>query len=145
MKTFQHEWIFHEFEDQAGFFTKRMFGGLAAYLHGRQMMVLVEPTRSGRWKWHGVLVCTDFAHQPAIIEEFPELAPHQVLKKWLYIDSRTEGFESTMEGVAKAMARNDERFGIHPRVRSNSRDGEGTARPATGRSVLARREGRRHT
>ena len=117
MKTFQHEWIFHEFEDQPSFFTRRMFGGLAAYLFGRQMMLLVEPTKSGRWHWHGVLICTDFAQQPAIIEEFPRLAPHEILKKWLYIESRSEDFEPTMEGVAKAMARNDLRFGINPAVR----------------------------
>ena len=116
MKTFQHEWIFQKFEDQPSFFTKRMFGGLAAYLFGRQMMLLVEPTKSGRWTWHGVLICTDFEHHAAIIEEFPQFAPHEFLKKWLYIDSRSEDFEPTMERVAKAIARNDERFGIHPEV-----------------------------
>lgn len=89
-----------------------MFGGLAVYLFGRMSMILVEPTKTGRWKWHGVLICTEHAHQPAIIAEFPGLAPHDILKKWLYIDSRHEDFESTMERVAKAIARNDSRFGI---------------------------------
>jgi hypothetical protein len=127
-KTFDNEWIFRAFEDHPSFFTKRMFGGLAVYLFGRQMMVLVEPTRTGRWKWHGVLICTEHAHQPAIIEEFPQLAPHDILKKWLYIDSRHEGFEPTMERVAEAIKRDDQRFGIHPhpkkekgKVRSGSR------------------------
>ena len=117
MKTFDHEWICQVFEDDSSFFTRRMFGGLAVYLFGRQMMVLVEPTRTGRWKWHGVLICTDHAHHPSIIEEFPSLAPHDVLKKWLYIDSRRDDFEPTMERVADAMARDDQRFGIHPRPR----------------------------
>jgi hypothetical protein len=45
-----------------------------------------------------------------------------VLKKWLYIDSRDLHFESTMEGVAKAIARNDPRFGIQPRVRRTTND-----------------------
>ena len=89
MKTFDNEWIVHAFEDDPSFFTKRMFGGLAVYLFGRQMMVLVEPTKTGRWQWHGVLICTDHAHHRAIIAEFPQFAPHDVLKKWLYIDSRT--------------------------------------------------------
>jgi len=114
VRTFDNEWIFQVFEDQPSFFTKRMFGGLAAYLFGRMMMVLVEPTRTGRWKWHGVLICTEHAQQPAIIEEFPGLAPHDILKKWLYIDSRHEQFEPTMERVADAMARDDQRFGICP-------------------------------
>ena len=116
-KTFDNAWILERFEDHPSYFTKRMFGGLAVYLFGRQMMLLVEPTKTGRWKWHGVLVCTDHEHQRAIIEEFSELAPHDVLRKWLFLDSRHEDFEPTMERVAEAIARDDQRFGIHPRPR----------------------------
>src|SRR4030095_8712906 len=112
MKTFDNEWIVQAFEDHPSFFTKRMFGGLAAYLFGRQMLVLVEPTKTGRWKWHGVLICTEHTHQHAIIAEFPQLEPHAILKKWLYIDSRHEDFDLTMKRVAEAIARDDPRFGI---------------------------------
>jgi len=66
MKTFDHEWILEAFAGRSTFFTKRMFGGLAAYLHGRLMLVLVEPTKTGRWKWHGVLVGTDHNHHASI-------------------------------------------------------------------------------
>ena len=114
MKAFDNEWILQAFENHASFFTKRMFGGLAAYLFGRQMLVLVEPTKSGRWKWHGVLICTEHAHHSAIVRDFPQLAPHDILRKWLYIDSRHEQFDLTMERVAKAIARDDMRFGIYP-------------------------------
>ena len=117
MRTFDNEWIFQAFEDYPSFLTKRMFGGLAAYLFGRQMLVLVEPTKTGRWKWHGVLICTGHAHQPSITKEFPHLAPHEILKKWLYIDSRHEDFELTMGRVASAIARDDPRFGIHAHPR----------------------------
>lgn len=117
MRTFDNEWIHGPFEHRSSFFTKRMFGGLAVYLHGRQMLVLVEPTRTGRWTWHGVLVCTDHVHQPSLISEFPGLATHAVLKKWLYIDTHHEQFEATMERVAAAIARNDTRLGVEPRVR----------------------------
>lgn len=117
MKTFDNEWIVQAFDDHPSFFTKGMFGGLAVYLFGRQMMLLVEPTKNGRWTWHGVLVCTEHAHHPALIEEFPQLAPHATLKKWLYIDSRHDDFEPTMERVAAAIARDDQRIGIHPRPR----------------------------
>jgi hypothetical protein len=120
MRTFDNEWIFEVFEDHRSFSTKRMFGGLAVYLFGRMMMVLVEPARTGRWKWHGVLICTEHVQQPAIIEEFPALAPHNVLRKWLYIDSRHEDFELTMERIAKAIARGDQRFGIRPHARKES-------------------------
>ena len=112
MKTFEHEWIFEAFAEHPTFFTKRMFGGLAAYLFERQMLLLVEPTKSGRWKWHGVLVCTGHEHHASIQAEFSALMPHQVLQKWLFIDSTHEDFESTMEAVAKKIAMNDQRFGI---------------------------------
>jgi hypothetical protein len=114
-KSFEHEWIFAAFQGHISFSTKRMFGGLAAYLFDRLMLVLVEPTKSGRWQWHGVLICTHYAHHPAIIAEYPQLAPHDILKKWLYLDSRHEDFEPTLERLAAAMARNDPRFGIAAR------------------------------
>src|SRR5215469_9625130 len=128
MRTFDNEWIFQSFEGHASFLTRRMFGGLAVYLFGRQMMLLVEPTKTGRWKWHGVLICTEHAHQAAIIEEFPQLAPHNVLKKWLYLDSRDQDFEQTMERVTKAIARDDARFGIHPQPRKQGRRSESRLR-----------------
>jgi hypothetical protein len=118
--AFDNEWIFQVLEDHPSYFTKRMFGGLAAYVFGRMMMVLVQPTKTGRWKWHGVLICTEHVQQHAIMEEFPALAPHDILKKWLYIDSRHEHFEPTMERVAKAIARDDRRFGIHPHPKKES-------------------------
>jgi hypothetical protein len=115
MKTFEHEWIFEPFVKHRSFFTKRMFGGLAAYLFERQMLLLVEPTKSGRWHWHGVLVCTDYESHASIQSEFPALMPHSVLRKWLFVDSTHEEFQSTMEAVAKRIARNDSRFGIVPK------------------------------
>ena len=112
MKKFEHEWIFEPFAEHRTFFTKSMFGGLAAYLFERQMLLLVEPTKSGRWNWHGVLVCTDRKHHASIQAEFPALRPHEALKKWLFIDSTHEDFESTMAAVAKRVASNDQRFGV---------------------------------
>ena len=114
MKTFQNEWIFDPLAQHPTFFTQRMFGGLAAYLFARQMLVLVEPTKSGRWKWHGVLVCTGHEHHASLRAEFPALTPHAVLGKWLFIDSTHAEFESTMEAVVQHLVANDPRFGILP-------------------------------
>src|ERR1700722_6537159 len=110
MKTFQNEWILEAFAEHPPFFTKGMFGGLAAYLFERQMLLLVEPTKSGRWNWHGVLVCTELRHHASIQAEFPALTPQQTLRKWLFIDSAHEDFEFTMQAVAQHVARNDQRF-----------------------------------
>jgi len=128
MKTFDHEWIFDAFAGDPSFFTKRMFGGLAAYVHERQVLVLVEPTKSGRWKWHGVLVCTSYEDQPSIRADFPALTPHGILRKWLWVDSRHDAFEETMEGVAKRMAGNDPRFGIVPRTTASGKTTSGRTR-----------------
>jgi hypothetical protein len=117
MKTFDNEWILEAFAGRSTFFTKRMFGGLAAYVHERLMLVLVEPTKTGRWKWHGVLIGTDHEHHASIRADFPALAPHGFLRKWLYIDSSDRTFEPTMEAVARRMARNDPRFGVVSRAR----------------------------
>jgi hypothetical protein len=113
MKTFKHEWIFEHFVEHATFFSKSIFGGLAVYFFQRQMMILVEPTKSGRWKWNGVLVCTDHKHHKSIQDEFPALKRHGFLRKWLFIDSAHEDFESTMQEIANRVAKNDPRFGIH--------------------------------
>jgi hypothetical protein len=115
MKKFKHEWILDPFADHPTFFTKGMFGGLAVYLFERQMLVLVEPTKSGRWNWHGVLVCTGYEHHASIQREFPALTPHDLLRKWLFIDSSQGEFESTMDAVATLIANNDPRFGILPK------------------------------
>jgi hypothetical protein len=118
---FDNEWILDAFAGRPTFFTRRMFGGLAAYVHDRQMLVLVQPTKTGRWKWHGVLVCTDHAHHASIQDEFPALRPHRVLRKWLYIDSTHADFEQTMAEVATRIGRNDPRFGILPRAATRQR------------------------
>jgi len=93
-----------------------MFGGLAAYVFDRLMLILVEPTKTGRWQWHGVLVGTSQEHHASLRGEFPALAPHGLLRKWLFIDSTHPAFESTMEAVAACVARNDPRFGVPPRT-----------------------------
>jgi hypothetical protein len=62
-----------------------------------------------------VLVCTDHEHHASIRSEFPALQPHSALRKWLFIDSSHDDFESTMEGVARRVGRDDPRFGVVPR------------------------------
>jgi hypothetical protein len=116
MRTFDHEWILEAFDNHPTFLAQRMFGGLAVYLFERQMLLLVEPTKTGRWKWHGVLICTDHDRQASIRAEFPALAPHAVLRKWLFLDSSHDAFDATMKGVVQHLALNDPRFGIVPKA-----------------------------
>ena len=117
MKSFENEWVLESFDSFPTFRKKRMFGGLAVYLFEKMMMIIVEPTQSGRWDWHGILLCTEFENQKAIIEQFPGLAPHEILKKWLFISTDQTEFESTMIEIAELIRRNDPRFGIIPKQR----------------------------
>lgn len=114
MKKFRNEWLLEPISEHPTFYTRGMFGGLATYLFERQMLLLVEPTKSGRWTWHGVLICTAFQHHASLQSEFPALQPHAFLRKWLYIDSAHEDFEATMDAVVNRVAANDPRFGIVP-------------------------------
>jgi len=41
-KAFGLIWAFEPIQDDPSFFSKRMFGGLATYLHGKMIMVLME-------------------------------------------------------------------------------------------------------
>ena len=115
MKTFEHEWVFEDFDQFPSFRTKGMFGGLAVFVFEKQVMVIVEPTKSGRWDWHGILICTDYVHHESLMNEFSGLAPHEILKKWLYIDSADDSFEETMVGLSKRIMQNDPRIGILPK------------------------------
>ncbi|MFT4571300.1 MAG: hypothetical protein ACI8TX_002051 [Hyphomicrobiaceae bacterium] len=122
MKRFEHEWILEAFDGHPTFFTRGMFGGLAVCLFERQMLLLVEPTKSGRWGWHGALICTEYENHASLQKEFPALAPHEVLNKWLFVESTHEDFESTMERAALAIASNDPRFGVYSKRKKATGD-----------------------
>src|SRR5260370_8417263 len=100
MKTFKHEWILDPFVDHRTFFTKRMFGGLAADLFERQRLLLVEPTKSGRWNWHGALVCTNYEHHASIQADFPAFRPHPVLLNCLSTTPPHYNLEPTTDACA---------------------------------------------
>jgi hypothetical protein len=51
------------------------------------------------------LLCTGYQHHASIQSEFPALMPHEVLRKWLFIDSTHEDFESTMEAGGEACSK----------------------------------------
>ena len=120
MKSFEHEWILEGFDEHPSFRTKKMFGGLAVYLFERQMLLLVEPTKSGRWDWHGLLICTEFEHQESLLKEFPRAQPHDFLKKWLWLPSSLEEFEDYAQRISQRILENDIRFGIFPKAKKKS-------------------------
>ncbi|MBA4372742.1 MAG: hypothetical protein C0402_07735 [Thermodesulfovibrio sp.] len=108
-------WILEPLLDQPDYLERPMFGCLAAYLHGRLVLVLA----SGEEPWNGILIPTEREFHPAIQGEFSAAAEHPVLKKWLYLSESLEDFESVAADIVEAVLRNDPRFGVEPGARSS--------------------------
>lgn len=93
---------------------RAMFGCDALYLHGKLMLVLA-PGKEEPWK--GILVPTFREYHDSLIAEFPELEPHEVLGKWLYLSEAAEQFDDTAERLARVILRNDPRIGVEPELK----------------------------
>ncbi len=124
-KKFSLSWAFEAFQDDPSFISKKMFGGLSAYVHGRIVMVLCESPGDRLWRgktysfdiWNGILIPTEREFHSALIKEFPSLINHPVLSKWLYLPMTTSDFEEVAEKVAHLITKDDERFGVVPKPR----------------------------
>src|SRR5471030_3100796 len=88
-----HAWLWEPLEGDATFVLGAMFGTKVAYLDGR--MVLCFSAREEPWR--GILVATERAHHAGLTAEFPALAPHPVLPKWLYLPESADDFERVAE------------------------------------------------
>ena len=113
-KKSPYYWIADPLLEEPSLVEKAMFGCDALYLHGRLMLALT-PGREEPWK--GVLVATFREFHPALIAEFPELEPHAVLGKWLYLSEAAEEFDETAEGIVACVLRNDPRIGVEPELK----------------------------
>lgn len=90
-----------------------MFGAKAAYLDGKLMLCFIARNEP----WRGVLVCTDRPRHPALRGEFPELVPHRVLPKWLYLPETSDAFERLAMRLVTLARQRDPRLGIAPAAR----------------------------
>ncbi len=123
-KSFTFTWAFEPFDQDSSFFEKRMFGGLAAYVRGQIVMVLVESSgeRSYRGKsfqfdiWYGILLPTDRVYHEALMKEFPALIQHPVLGKWLYLPAAHDDFEMIANSLGNLVASYDHRLGVQPKL-----------------------------
>jgi hypothetical protein len=109
-----HAWLWEPLEADPTFVLRPMFGTRAVYLDGRLMLCF-----SARQEpWRGVLVATERVHHAALQADIPDLAPHPVLPKWLYLPESAQGFERTAELLVRLVRRRDPRIGIVPAPRS---------------------------
>lgn len=107
------------------FVLRSMFGAKAAYLRGKIFLCFC----TGSEPWRGVLVCTDRERQAALVAEFPELTPHTVLPKWLYLPESADTFERTATLLVALARRGDPRLGVLPSPRKKRRGRKRALRP----------------
>jgi hypothetical protein len=127
-----YAWLWESLEREPTFVLRAMFGAKAAYLDGKLMLCFCASEEP----WRGVLVCTDRARHAALLAEFPELTPHAILPKWLYLAETTDSFERTGERLVALARKRDSRLGVMPQPKQKApRDGRksshrsGRARP----------------
>jgi hypothetical protein len=106
-------WIFEAFEADPSYFRKPMFGCEAAYLNGLMCLVAADRAKP----WNGLLICTSQQHHASLIEQIPELQPHPVLGKWLYVSQHDAAFEAVAEHLTKLVLGGDQRIGVAPKPR----------------------------
>ncbi|MCB9073193.1 MAG: hypothetical protein H6623_06195 [Bdellovibrionaceae bacterium] len=128
-KSFSLQWVFEPFEREITFFTRPMFGGLAVYVHGRMVMVLMESPGDKSYRdqvfpfdiWNGVLLPTDRPYHASLKNEYASLVEHPVLGKWLYLPMLASTFEVDIEKIAKQIRHNDERYGVVPSMKKRQK------------------------
>ena len=104
-------WLFEPLEDDAGFVRKKLFSFDAAYLDGQLYVAVAD----GEEPWNGLLVCTSREHHASVTADFPQLAPHTVLGKWLYLAQTHSDFESVATDIVRLAQRRDPRLGVESR------------------------------
>ena len=125
-------WLAEPLQDDPSYLDKAMFGGRAVHYGGRFVLYL-------SWKeepWRGVLVPTEREHQPSLIAEFPALAPHPILPKWLYLPEASPTFEADAARLVALIRRLDPRLGVVP--------GASAKKPAKTRRPAAATPKRKH-
>lgn len=108
-----HAWLWEPLESDPTFVLRSMFGAKAVYLSGRLMLCFCAREEP----WRGALVCTDQARHVALTAEFPELIPHPILPKWLYLPESANSFESAAARLVALARQRDPRLGVVPKPR----------------------------
>ncbi len=112
-----HAWLWEPLESDPTFLLGAMFGSKVVYLDGK--LVLCFSAREEPWR--GVLVCTEREHQASLRAEFPALAPHEILPKWLYLPESADAFESAAERLVRLAKERDPRIGVAPKTGRSKR------------------------
>jgi hypothetical protein len=107
------QWLWEPLEQEPSFVLRTMFGTKAVYLHGKLMLCFC----AGDEPWRGVLISTDRSHHDSLRKDFPEIAGHPVLSKWLYLPESANTFERAAVRVVALVRQRDPRIGVLPKPR----------------------------
>ena len=110
-----YQWLWEPLETDPGFVLRAMFGAKAVYLDGKLMLCFCASAEP----WRGLLVCTDHARHAALRADLPELAPHAVLPKWLYLSESADTFERAGQRLVALARRRDPRIGVVPQPKKS--------------------------
>ncbi len=105
------DWIFEPLEELPGYSRRKIFGCEAAYLKGRMCLVIA----AGEEPWNGLMVATCREFHASLQAEWPRLASHPVLGKWLYLSQDDPAFESVALKIVRCVRQGDARIGVDPR------------------------------
>ena len=105
-----HQWLWEPLEADPTFVVRTMFGAKAVYLDGKLMLCFC----AGKEPWRGMLICTDRSRHTSLQVDFPELTPHAILPKWLYLPETADTFEGTAARLVALARRRDPRLGVTP-------------------------------
>jgi hypothetical protein len=111
------QWIFEPLETNPEFLQKKMFGCQAGYLNDKLVLVIAD----GDAPWNGLLIPTEREFHPSLKKEFPDLNPHPVLGKWLYLPQTATDFEEIALRVVESVKAGDSRFGVDPKPKKPKR------------------------
>jgi hypothetical protein len=107
------QWLWEPLESDPTFLLRSMFGAKAVYLSGKLVLCLCHREEP----WRGLLVCTERTSHASLLAEFPALAPHPILPKWLYLSTSSHVFDRVATRLVQCAGQRDPRLGIIPPAR----------------------------
>ena len=112
------EWLIEPLRSRPEFSVRRTFGCWSFYL-GEKNVLLYVP--AGDEDGEGILIPTSPEFHASLIAEFPGLAPHDFLKKWLCLGANADDYEETAAAIVRLILRGDPRVGVPGSIRSRRR------------------------
>ena len=76
---------------------------------------------AGEEPWNGLLVATGREFYQALQSQWPQLRPHSVLGKWLYLSQTDPVFDEVATSIVEHVRRLDLRIGVEPKPRKTKR------------------------